>query len=90
MSVTNPTILYPDRNLRRFYIQINKGKFVDELAGRTGFMKKDSKKVLDETLDIIIKALQEEYVIEDEEHTVTIYDVKVDEEIDDSVFTPDS
>lgn len=53
-------------------------------------MKKDSKKVLDETLDIIIKALQEEYVIEDEEHTVTIYDVKVDEEIDDSVFTPDS
>lgn len=31
---------------------------------------------------------QEKYVIEDEEHRVTIYDVEVDEPIEDSVFTP--
>jgi len=38
---------------------MNKGEFVDELAERTGMTKKDSKKVLDETLDIITEALED-------------------------------
>jgi len=38
---------------------MNKGEFVEELAEKTGFTKKDSKKALDETLDIITEALEE-------------------------------
>lgn len=37
---------------------MNKGEFVDELAERTGFTKKDSKKALDSTLDVITEALK--------------------------------
>lgn len=38
---------------------MNKGEFVDELAERTGFTKKDSKKALDSVLEVITEALKE-------------------------------
>jgi len=38
---------------------MNKGEFVDRLAEKTGFTKKDSKKALNFTLDIITEALEE-------------------------------
>lgn len=38
---------------------MNKGEFVDRLAEKTGFTKKDSKKALDATLKIITEALEE-------------------------------
>lgn len=38
---------------------MNKGEFVDELAERTGMTKKDSKKALDSTLEVITKALED-------------------------------
>ena len=38
---------------------MNKGEFVEELAEKTGFTKKDSKGALDATLEIISDALQE-------------------------------
>jgi len=38
---------------------MNKGEFVDELAERTGMTKKDSKKALDSTLEVITDALED-------------------------------
>ncbi|MCF7875592.1 HU family DNA-binding protein [Candidatus Bipolaricaulota bacterium] len=38
---------------------MNKGEFVDRLAEKTGFTKKDSKKALDSVLEIITEALEE-------------------------------
>jgi len=38
---------------------MNKGEFVDELAKKTGFTKKDSKKALEETVETITEALEE-------------------------------
>lgn len=38
---------------------MNKGEFVDELAEKTGFTKKDSKKALDSTLEVITESLEE-------------------------------
>ena len=38
---------------------MNKGEFVDKLAERTGFAKKDSKEVLDLTMEIITEALED-------------------------------
>ena len=43
---------------------MNKGEFVDELADKTGFTKKDSKEVLDLMLEITTEALEEgDYVM---------------------------
>lgn len=39
---------------------MNKKEFVDELSERTGLTKKDSREVLDESLDIITEALQDD------------------------------
>lgn len=38
---------------------MNKGEFVDRLAKRCGFTKKDSKKALDSPLEVITEALEE-------------------------------
>ncbi|MFP4588702.1 MAG: HU family DNA-binding protein [Candidatus Acetothermia bacterium] len=37
---------------------MNKGEFVDKLAERTGFTKKDSRKALDGVIDIVTEALE--------------------------------
>jgi DNA-binding protein HU-beta len=36
---------------------VNKAEFVEKLAKKTGFTKKDARKVLDEMVDVITKAL---------------------------------
>ena len=38
---------------------MNKGEFVDELAEKTGFTKKDSKETLEAILDVITEELEE-------------------------------
>ncbi|MFB6291246.1 MAG: HU family DNA-binding protein [Candidatus Bipolaricaulia bacterium] len=40
-------------------VTMNKGEFVDELAEKTGFTKKDSKNALDSMLEVITEALEE-------------------------------
>ena len=37
---------------------MNKGEFVDKLAEKTGFTKKDSRKALDGVIDIVTEALK--------------------------------